>query len=228
MKNLLSNGITNWKFSQIYCWRRSGNFNRLPPYNPHMYSAAHRKSLLELPWMFIIQDFPIESNEKLGTRKTFYCQNMNIAKQKTKRKLRNSSLPFAFFAPTTTKKSFSEKTKIPLRAKKNFLGKVLPRFKQLQTRKTLPSSSPSTAQTGRHCKSDLWMVFPSVRIFYSPASENARELSWGEWKMEASRLRSEEEMRKIRISRDSFTRKQKNKSERLFQPSSLKRRRFFH
>lgn len=130
--------------------------------------------------------------------------------------------------PRRRKKSFSEKAKIPLRAKKNFLGKVLPRFKQLQTRKTLPSSSPSTAQTGRHCKSDLWMVFPSVRIFYSPASENARELSWGEWKMEASRLRSEEEMRKIRISRDSFTRKQKNKSERLFQPSSLKRRRFFH
>lgn len=46
---------------------------------------------------------------------TFYCKNMNIAKR-NKKILRNSSLPFAFFAPTP--KFLSEKTKNPLRARR--------------------------------------------------------------------------------------------------------------
>lgn len=84
---------------------------------------------------------------------------------------------------THADESLFGKSENSAKSKKNFLGKVLPRFKQLQTWKLFPHRAParpSTAQTGRHCKSDLWMVFPSVRIFYSPAL-NAREQCWGRW-----------------------------------------------
>lgn len=117
-------------------------------------------------------------SDELFRRRPFIAKTWAMRNKKNIEKL-----IIAICVLCTHAESLFKKSEKFAKSKKNFLRKVLPRFKQLQTWKLFPHRAParpSTAQTGRHCKSDLWMVFPSVRIFYSPAP-NAREQCWGRW-----------------------------------------------